>query len=136
MSAMSWKQRSNQPIPPVVILQFTSYEGPLTPERRLEATALDARTQDPLVPLPLRDMAPWLGSHGFGWRPGSSGIWERPRPYRRSFRCMERMEATPEHLPLPERAAPSAEKGLFLVRARQVVPRPNVSLGDRRAPRS
>ena len=60
-----------------VVLQFKTYEEPLTLARRVEVKAIDVKTTTPIASLPRSEMKAWLESQGFRWLPGSSGIWER-----------------------------------------------------------
>lgn len=60
-----------------IVLQFKTYEEPLTLARRVEVKAIDVATQVPLTSLSPNDMRTWLDNQGFRWLPGSSGVWER-----------------------------------------------------------
>jgi hypothetical protein len=60
-----------------IVLQFKTYEEPLTLARRVEVKAIDIETHVPLTSLSPTDMATWLDRQGFHWLPGSSGVWER-----------------------------------------------------------
>ena len=60
-----------------IVLQFKTYEEPLTMARRVEVKAIDVETHVPVMSLSPSEMASWLDRQGFQWLPGSSGVWER-----------------------------------------------------------
>lgn len=58
-----------------VVLQYKTFEEPLTLARKVEVRAIDLETHQRVVALSPREMAKWLQEMKFTRQPGSSGIW-------------------------------------------------------------
>lgn len=60
-----------------VLLKFGTYEDEITLDKRVSVQAVDMETGELIVSMTLGMMTRWLKKHGYRWRWGSSGIWER-----------------------------------------------------------
>ena len=60
-----------------IVLRFhtLAFEG----ERATIAEAIDLETHMPVASYSLPMMSAWLKKHGYAWRYGSSGIWDKVR---------------------------------------------------------
>ena len=61
----------------VVMLRFRTVTG-ANGQKQLMADAIDIKNKsESVASLSLQAMAKWLKVHGFKWRHGSNGIWQR-----------------------------------------------------------
>lgn len=70
------RQRPSTDSVNVILLQFHTIKAE-DGTAALMAEAIDEKTREPIACLGLPAMSHWLKAKGFGWRPGSNGIWER-----------------------------------------------------------
>lgn len=61
----------------VIQLKFSRGDRDRMARRSAEVRAIDIDTGLPVAALPVKAMDAWLKQHGFQWRCGTDGIWER-----------------------------------------------------------